>query len=1448
MSEKEYWIGLDVGSTTVKAAVIDPITQCLVFSRYTRHGAEQVSHVRSLLASIHQNYPNRPLRLAICGSGGKAIADALGVLFVQEVVAGSIAVQHLYPQTRTVIELGGQDAKIVFFHHDEATEKLLASDMRMNGACAGGTGAFIDEVASILHIPVEETHAHATRGSHVFDISGRCGVFAKTDIQPLINQGVSKDDIALSTFHAIAKQTIGGLAQGLEIHPPVMFLGGPLSFNPSLVGVFAQRLGLSPEQAIVPPEPETMIAYGAALALGTLGKTLNEPLNFGQVGPVLDRYQETQKIQGSATEKSFFASPGEKKEFQQRHNTTKGEIYQPAPGPIKIYLGIDGGSTTSKCVALDEQARVIGTWYAHNKGSPLDTTKKLLLSVESDLVSRGLAPEVVGMGTTGYAEHLFASAFKADYHTVETVSHATAAQHFVPDASFILDIGGQDMKALFINQDIVTGIVLNEACSAGCGSFLENFAQNLNIPVGEIAEKAFDSTSPCTLGSRCTVFMNSSIITEQKNGKTPADIMAGLCRSIIENVFTKVIRVPNFSHLGSKIVVQGGTFKNEAVLRAMEQFTGISVIRAPFPGEMGALGIALLTRDHQKEKSRFIGFEALKNFTYTQKNGVVCELCSNSCRRTVVSFTDGSAFVSGNRCERGEIVGSDSGKESPGKTRKSIQLKGLDLMKERNKLLLSVPAPLLVNPPQELRIGIPLVLEFWNSFPFWKTLFETLGFRVISSGLSTQRQFQSGLRNVPSDTVCFPAKLVHGHISTLLEVGVDRIFMPMINRMPPEFPGTKGNQVCAVVKGYPLVIKYSDNPERSRGVAFDHPMFHWFSPEDKDRQITEYLQSTYKLDPSLIKKALEIAQTAQETYKTSLSEKGEALLAQVRENNSFAVVLGGRPYHGDPLVNHDLSSFFTSQGIPVLPLEALPGLESMDLSPTRAEITNNFHARMLAAALYVARRPELELVQIVSFGCGHDAIISDEIISIMQGISGKAPLVLKMDESDVKGPLNIRIRSFLETVKARRKHPPQTPKQLPEPFPLKFTKEDVKTKTILIPNVSEAFSAVVRSAMASEGYLVEVMPLADKAAIALGKQYVHNDMCYPAQVNIGEMLGALKSGKYDLSKIACGLAKSECDCRLAHYGSLARKALDEAGYPEIPLITTDTVDRKDIHPGFKLGLTFQIRAMWGLNMVDVLEHLRRRIRPYELVKGQTEECFQDAVARIAKALVKSVRGALKEFDAALAIFAAIPVDMSVRKPRVFVIGEFLLNFHSESNQQLESYLEANGMEVILPDMFMPVHRDFIKMDSEIKLFFVKYPLMEAFANDVTLYLIDRVQKTMIKKVRSVPFFEPSAPIRELAKLVDPVVHHTFTPGEGWLIAAEILHHADKGVDSFIIVQPFGCLPNHIVGRGLMKTMKERFPKIQILSLDFDPDTSFANIENRLQMLIINAREMEESRK
>ncbi|OHD11105.1 MAG: activase [Spirochaetes bacterium GWB1_48_6] len=1448
MSEKEYWIGLDVGSTTVKAAVIDPITQCLVFSRYTRHGAEQVSHVRSLLASIHQNYPNRPLRLAICGSGGKAIADALGVLFVQEVVAGSIAVQHLYPQTRTVIELGGQDAKIVFFHHDEATGKLLASDMRMNGACAGGTGAFIDEVASILHIPVEETHAHATRGSHVFDISGRCGVFAKTDIQPLINQGVSKDDIALSTFHAIAKQTIGGLAQGLEIHPPVMFLGGPLSFNPSLVGVFAKRLGLSPEQAIVPPEPETMIAYGAALALGTLGKTLNEPLNFGQVGPVLDRYQETQKIQGSATEKSFFASPGEKKEFQQRHNTTKGEIYQPAPGPIKIYLGIDGGSTTSKCVALDEQARVIGTWYAHNKGSPLDTTKKLLLSVESDLVSRGLAPEVVGMGTTGYAEHLFASAFKADYHTVETVSHATAAQHFVPDASFILDIGGQDMKALFINQDIVTGIVLNEACSAGCGSFLENFAQNLNIPVGEIAEKAFDSTSPCTLGSRCTVFMNSSIITEQKNGKTPADIMAGLCRSIIENVFTKVIRVPNFSHLGSKIVVQGGTFKNEAVLRAMEQFTGISVIRAPFPGEMGALGIALLTRDHQKEKSRFIGFEALKNFTYTQKNGVVCELCSNSCRRTVVSFTDGSAFVSGNRCERGEIVGSDSGKESPGKTRKSIQLKGLDLMKERNKLLLSVPAPLLVNPPQELRIGIPLVLEFWNSFPFWKTLFETLGFRVISSGLSTQRQFQSGLRNVPSDTVCFPAKLVHGHISTLLEVGVDRIFMPMINRMPPEFPGTKGNQVCAVVKGYPLVIKYSDNPERSRGVAFDHPMFHWFSPEDKDRQITEYLQSTYKLDPSLIKKALEIAQTAQETYKTSLSEKGEALLAQVRENNSFAVVLGGRPYHGDPLVNHDLSSFFTSQGIPVLPLEALPGLESMDLSPTRAEITNNFHARMLAAALYVARRPELELVQIVSFGCGHDAIISDEIISIMQGISGKAPLVLKMDESDVKGPLNIRIRSFLETVKARRKHPPQTPKQLPEPFPLKFTKEDVKTKTILIPNVSEAFSAVVRSAMASEGYLVEVMPLADKAAIALGKQYVHNDMCYPAQVNIGEMLGALKSGKYDLSKIACGLAKSECDCRLAHYGSLARKALDEAGYPEIPLITTDTVDRKDIHPGFKLGLTFQIRAMWGLNMVDVLEHLRRRIRPYELVKGQTEECFQDAVARIAKALVKSVRGALKEFDAALAIFAAIPVDMSVRKPRVFVIGEFLLNFHSESNQQLESYLEANGMEVILPDMFMPVHRDFIKMDSEIKLFFVKYPLMEAFANDVTLYLIDRVQKTMIKKVRSVPFFEPSAPIRELAKLVDPVVHHTFTPGEGWLIAAEILHHADKGVDSFIIVQPFGCLPNHIVGRGLMKTMKERFPKIQILSLDFDPDTSFANIENRLQMLIINAREMEESRK
>lgn len=1452
------WLGLDVGSTTVKAVLIDPLDAKVLFNRYVRHGARQAETAVGLCSEIVQHFPQAKIRVALCGSGGKDIADAIGASFIQEVVANSLAIRHSYPDTRTAIELGGQDAKIVFFHYDQTEGRLDASDMRMNGACAGGTGAFIDEVASILHIPVEEFNAFAERGKHVFDISGRCGVFAKTDIQPLLNQGVSKEDIALSTFHAIAKQTIGGLSQGLEIHAPVTFVGGPLNFNPTLVRVFSERLGLREGGQIVPEDPRTLVAFGAALSVGAIKDVNAVDLDLKTIPGLIDRMNERRSASQGSGPQLFFESADDEAAFRQRHqlgpSSSKKQVDKAKPGTVTdIFIGIDGGSTTSKCVALSRDDQVLGTWYAHNQGNPIEVMVRLLLEMEQFFQAEGRQIRICGVGTTGYAEKLFHKAFGADYHNVETVAHAHAALHFVPGTSFVLDIGGQDMKAIHIHDDIVTGIVLNEACSAGCGSFLENFARSLDIPVSDIAGRAFSSRNPSVLGSRCTVFMNSSIITEQKNGKGPEDIMAGLCRSIVENVFTKVVRLSNLDALGNTVVVQGGTFKNEAVLRAMEQYVGREVIRAPFPGEMGAIGIALLTKKQFGADigyvSSFIGFEKLRDFKYEQKNRIVCQLCTNNCQRTVIEFPNGATHVSGNKCERGEIVLPP--KEAIAALRARKQEKIPNLFRERHDLLLNDWPVNLLDKSKNLSIGIPMVLEFMNSLPFWRNFFKSLGFKVVVSSPSSQKLFEAGLKNIPSDTVCFPAKLVHGHVLDLINQKVDRIFMPMMNRMPPENRNTSGNHVCAVVKGYPLVVHYSDEPENRYGIPFDHPMFHWFDEASRNRQLCDWVQQTFGISDALTLLAIEEADSAQAAFRQALVNRGREVLdglavAQEQARNEgqplpFAVVLAGRPYHGDFLVNHDLDRMIQNMGLPVVCLDALPGLDKVDLSRTRVEVTTPFHTRMYAAADIAARHPYLELIQIVSFGCGHDAVISDEIQSIMKNVGGKTPLILKLDESDVRGPLNIRVRSFVETVRSRREVHGQKQGSFPDPFEVKFTKKEKQEKTIMIPNVTMAFSKMLESAMSSEGYKVEVLPMADRAAIALGKQFVHNDMCYPAQVNVGEMLGALRSGRLDPDKVVCGLAKAQCDCRLAHYAALARRALDDAGYSQVPIITTDE-DNKGMHPAFKLGMRFQVRAAWGLNMSDILEHIQRRLRPYELVPGQTEEIFQESISQIAAGLRKSVKAALRAFDAAVDKFASMPARLTERKPRVFVIGEFLLNFHSGSNNDLEGYLERNGLEVVLPDVFTVTHRDFMKKESEARYFYVKYPFLDMFANNVTLTLIDHVKKTLNRKAARMPFFEPQIDLRDLAKVSDPVVHHTFTPGEGWLIAAEILHNADHGIDSFVIVQPFGCMPNHIVGRGMMKKVRELRPGIRILALDFDPDTSFANIENRLQMLIINAKE------
>ena len=1442
-------LGLDIGSTTVKAVLTDRQTGRILFRRYQRHHAEQRRTLCQLLGEIRDKFAGLPMRVAVCGSGGRPLADQMNACYVQEVVANGAAVRALYPAARTAVELGGQDAKVIFFR-EEKDGALTTSDMRMNGSCAGGTGAFIDEIAALLRVPSEKFESLARMGKQVYSISGRCGVFAKTDIQTLLNQGASRADIALSAFHAIAKQTIGGLAQGLEMTPPVIFEGGPLTYNPTLIQVFAERLGLREDQIIRPDNADTIVALGAALAMDEL-----YPLPTGRAAPMtpeqaLERLSAAPPAAGQHHAERYFHSDAERDAWRASHTLPGLEAPALKPGDaLRVYIGVDAGSTTSKLVLLDENEKVVDRFYASNRGDPIEVIRHGLQELYKKYTAMGVKLDVLGFGTTGYGEVMLSKAFGGDYHTVETVAHASAACHYLPDVTFLLDIGGQDMKAIWIKDGVVTNMLLNEACSSGCGSFLEEFAASLGIPVDGIADAAFRAGNPAELGSRCTVFMNSSIITEQKNGRTPDDIMAGLCRSIIKNVFTKVVRIPNTDVLGSRIVVQGGTFKNDAVLRALEQYLGRTVTRAPYPGEMGAIGAALLTKRQAEANgspaSHFIGFEALDTFTYTQTQNEPCPFCQNHCSRTVIRFPTGESFVTGNRCERGEILGDPKDKAVQARVRQTNQsIQSIpNLFALREKLLFAdYDAPALA-PDRGVTIGIPRVLSFWETMPFWNAFWRSLGFKVQLSGKSTRPLYEEGLSAVTSDTVCFPAKLVHGHLRDLAKRKVDRIFMPSITTVQPDGTASTSESMCAVVKGYPIVIRNSDNPERRWGIPFDAPLFHWHHHADRDRQLAEYMSATFGIDPALTRQAIAAGDAAQASFSDQLKAAGQAVLDRCHAENSYAVVLASRPYQNDELVNHALPELFVSLGIPVLTNDSLPDVNKVDLSRSRLDIVNNYHARMLASAVLAAQDDCLEYVQIVSFGCGHDAYLSDEITRMMHEISGKSPLILKLDESDAQGSLRIRVRSFVETAAIRRARGIRAEiKPLPDPYPVKFTRADVKERVVLVPNTSHAFCRVMSAAFAAQHIRAVPMELGRDEAIRLGKQYVHNDICFPAQIVIGEALAALHSGKYDTRHTAVAMAKYIGDCRLTHYGALLRKALDDAGFADVPILTNDDKDSHDMHPGFKMNLASSLNLAFSLPMIDVMEELLRKIRPYEKQPGAAEAAFEAGMDAIVDGMTRrGIPGLKKGFEQAIDRMKAVEYDRSAPRPTVLIVGEYLLNFHPGANHDIEKYLEANGFEIIEARMTDVIRKTYFYMDAQIKEYHISKPLGEKLWYRTADEAFNAAHALTDSIAKRHPLYHKAARMQDIVRASDPIIHHTFDAGEGVLIPAEILHHAKEGCRNFIILQPFGCLPNHVVGRGVAKRLKEMYPDAQILPLDYDPDVSFANLENRLQMLIMTEK-------
>lgn len=1453
-------IGLDVGSTTVKTVVLDPNTNEVLYSHYIRHKANQTKAVLTLMCDIRESFPEENFSLAVCGSGGESIANLADAYFIQEVIAGAIGVKKCYQDVRVTIEMGGQDGKVVFFRRDENTGRLSTEDMRMNGVCAGGTGAFIDQIGKILDVETAELENLASAGKTIYDISGRCGVFAVTDIQPLITQGVSKEDIALSAFYAIVKQIIGGLAQGKAFTPKILFAGGPFHFFPTLIKTFQEYLGLADEDIIVPRECEVFIAMGAALSVEELFYDKPSSFDLTETINILSRRVTEKEASFFSANSSanmmdihstpFFATSSDENAFLGRHRANKTTFTVPQ-GELNVYLGIDAGSTTCKFVLIDEEGNLVDSFYSNNKGNPLDVFKDNFIRLHDTYRERGTILNIKGAGSTGYGEELFAKAFQVDFHTVETMAHAEAAKKYCENVSFILDIGGQDIKAMFLHQGVINKIILNEACSAGCGAFIESYASSVGVPLDTIAKLAFASKTPSKLGSRCTVFTNSSITTEMKQGKSINDIMAGLCRSLVENVFTKIVRVRNITELGDTILVQGGTFKNDGVLKAFEEYVGQKVIRPPHPELMGAIGIALLAQkniqENGKKSSAFFSIDDLRDLTYTSQTGNTCELCTNRCKRTIISFNKTTPYITGNRCERGAQLFDNNNllnNTAHGRTKSKAE-KPADLLKLHNKLLVSnnLSKTTIFHNSKPV-IGIPRVLEFWNSLPYWKTLFNQLGYKVVISGTSSTTMFESGLQTVPSDTVCLPAKVAHGHIEDLIKKGAERIFFPMLILMDKENSSADSNAMCPVVQGYPMVI--DNNMDLSKhGITLDYPIFYWFNPKLRNSQIRDFMENTYHVNRRDLKKAMNTAEEALAHFRYKMADEGRKVLESLEGTKDFAVVIAGRPYHSDQYLNHNIGWFFTNLGIPVLTLDALEGIHDQNVAASRVDNNIPFHTRMISAAKIVAKHPNLEMAQIISFSCGHDAVLSDEILRILQDGAGKELLMLKLDEGDVKGPLNLRVKSFVETLRNRRKVIAHTYTPLKEAYSVKFSKEDRDKKTILAPNLSDSFSYIISQIITGQGIKVVPVPIGGDRAFSLGKKFVHNDVCFPGLVNVGELLQEIQSDKYDPDELGVILSKNCDSCRSGQYQVLARKALDEAGYPQIPILTTGK-DVKNMHPGFSMDLKIQIKMLFGLTFIGFLEQMRRAVRPYEVNKGDTDKVFETALKECSAGLVASNKKGYQALERAVQAFNDIEVNRTERKPLVCMVGEILVEYHHGANRNIIRYLEDNGLEVYLPPML-----DFFRRDPMIRKEMAQRGLHPAPWLTILLAdLEEGIYKYAYEKAFAIykkfRYAEHSHSVHNLIKHIDGFVDKTYITGEGWLIPGIILEMADHGVHSFIITQPFACLSNHITGRGLIGAIKKRRPDIQIQALDFDPDTSIGNLENRLQMLVLNAKEMRRS--
>ena len=1409
-------MGIDIGSTTVKIVVLE--NKELVYQSYERHYSDMTKTVVRMINDCFIDLGNICCSVTITGSGGLSVSKWLQLLYVQEVVACTCAVRTYIPMADVVIELGGEDAKITYFKG--------VTTQRMNGSCAGGTGAFIDQMAVLLNTDAEGLNEYAKKSKVIYPIASRCGVFAKTDVQPLINEGARKEDIAASIFQAVVNQTLGGLACGKPIRGRVAFLGGPFCFLSELRNRYVISLKYACREAICPENSQLFAAMGAAL-LGQMETPIRlEELN-NRALKIANRRDED-----SASLTPLFTNDEQYGDFKARHDMARVKSINLAEYRGKAYLGIDAGSTTTKVVLIGKEGEILFSHYSGNEGNPI---MKLVLILKELYKKLPEDVDIIKSTVTGYGEALMKAAFHADFGVIETIAHYKAAEFFQPGVDFILDIGGQDMKCLRIKNKAIDSILLNEACSSGCGSFLESFASSLNIPVEDFSKQGLFARAPVDLGTKCTVFMNSKVKQAQKEGAMVADLSAGLAYSVIKNALYKVIKVRNEGDLGEKIVVQGGTFYNDAVLRAMELILGRKVIRPEIAGLMGAYGAALYSKEHEDEeiigeikKEAEIGFkrissllpeEALLNFNISSTCRR-CEKCTNHCLLTVNTFSTGESFISGNRCERG------SGCEE----RKHEKLPNLYDYKYRRTFGYR---PLPTTGARAV-IGIPRVLNMYENYPFWFTLLTKLGFRVVLSQQSNKELYEKGLETIPSESTCYPAKLCHGHILSLVKKGVDAIFYPSVVYEKKEYRDVNNHYNCPIVISYPEVVKNNIDEIKSEQVKLIAP----FLSLDNEGVLIKRISEEFKEYGVTIKEAKEAVSEAckeRERYRRDIREKGEEALELLRNSNEKGIILCGKPYHVDPEINHGIAELISSYGLAVLTEDSVAHLAELDFK-LRVVDQWTYNSRLYRAAYLASKEPCLELIQLNSFGCGLDAVTSDQIGEILAS-AGKIYTMLKIDEGNNLGAAKIRIRSLIAAIQERERSGYQSKREeIAYKMPI-FTKAMRHTHTILAPQMAPIHFELLREAAWMSGYRMVVLPAMDRLAVDEGLKYVNNDACYPAVIMVGQIVQALKSGLYDPEKTSVIITQSGGGCRATNYLALLKLGLKQAGFPDVPLISVNTVGL-DKQPGFRYSIGLLNRSLMALIYGDLFMRVLYRTRPYERFCGSANLLYEKWM-NIAKDNVRdcnyirfksNIKAIIKEFDR---------LELTdVKKPRVGVVGEILVKYHPTANNDIVGIIEQEGAEAVVPDLM-----DYLLYSSYNARFRYKYlagkKLNMQLGNLAGSYM-QGFRRVMRRELEKSNRFHAPTPIGELADMASRILSLGNQTGEGWLVTAEMIEFIEQGTDNIICVQPLACLPNHVAGKGMIKPVMELFPLANIVPIDYDPGISAVNQLNRIKLMLSSA--------